>query len=577
LAGKGKKVARRQPITRHALFPATVALWFGALFGLGSLAIRPSLLEQVVVAGGIDLIVPAAAPPLGMTARILLALAMGVTGSMLGLVLGARIARPKAELVQRRRTSLKKEEPAKPRRADRFTQSEGEPPKPFSAFDEVGQDVPIGSARAEPASGKRRRALALAEPIGPDYACDRAPLPGGDYEPLPIPDGLDGVFDLSEALAVEPVEEEFLPEVTPFTPVHPVQSEAIEQPVDAPETVDERKLPPQDFGKRFAGPKDGAAVDPAIKAPAAPLFSAAAVQASGTDAAKHLRSAPLESLSHVELIERLALSVQDRRNSAALAAAAAAAVKPAQLPPKAEGFAFAAPTSASAMPRFGFEPREPVEPLGFAPGTFTAESPLPSFSAVQTAITTETAPEARAQIAPEAPPAVPASLRPIDLGDAPLDEDDIIPRFPFPPSAPTPGQSAIAPATDEAGDDEILDDSPFSSLLAPGRGLTRPPLIRIEEPVAEDEPIEPVVIFPGHGSRPFAAPPPAAAVAPEPRAVVTPTALGPRPFDAPGNTATAPAPAAPVGQAAAPRQDAEETERALRTALATLQRMSGAA
>ena len=64
-----KSAKGKAPISRHPLFPAVVALWFGALFGLGSMAIRPGLIEDMVLAAGIDTLVPAAAPPLGMTAR----------------------------------------------------------------------------------------------------------------------------------------------------------------------------------------------------------------------------------------------------------------------------------------------------------------------------------------------------------------------------------------------------------------------------------------------------------------------------------------------------------------------------
>ena len=49
MAKQKRKQAPAKPITTHQLFPAVVALWFGALFGLGSLAVRPSLLESLVV------------------------------------------------------------------------------------------------------------------------------------------------------------------------------------------------------------------------------------------------------------------------------------------------------------------------------------------------------------------------------------------------------------------------------------------------------------------------------------------------------------------------------------------------
>lgn len=86
---------RSRPISRHPLFPAIVALWFGALLALGSLALRTSLVENLVLATRIDSLVPAAAPPLGLTARLLLALALGLAGGAIGWVLARRMAAPK--------------------------------------------------------------------------------------------------------------------------------------------------------------------------------------------------------------------------------------------------------------------------------------------------------------------------------------------------------------------------------------------------------------------------------------------------------------------------------------------------
>ena len=48
MANKKRKTGKAKPITSHQLFPAVVALWFGALFGLGSLEIgRASCRERV--------------------------------------------------------------------------------------------------------------------------------------------------------------------------------------------------------------------------------------------------------------------------------------------------------------------------------------------------------------------------------------------------------------------------------------------------------------------------------------------------------------------------------------------------
>ena len=39
----------KAPVSSHPLFPVIVALWFGALFGLGSLAVRVSLIESLII------------------------------------------------------------------------------------------------------------------------------------------------------------------------------------------------------------------------------------------------------------------------------------------------------------------------------------------------------------------------------------------------------------------------------------------------------------------------------------------------------------------------------------------------
>jgi hypothetical protein len=280
-----------------------------------------------------------------------------------------------------------------------------------------------------------------------------------------------------------------------------------------------------------------------------------------------LRAAPLDEFDLRKAVERLALSLQQRREAEAKVrhspAAASAAVP--------QGFS--SPPSGE-LPRFGFEPTTPIE----------IELPSAPLAAKEAA---EPAPNPVPATAPA--PALPAAMRPLDLGSEADDDheigDALLPRFPFAGSKPPPAsdmaQSTLAePAasndTDPDTDDEdAAADESFSSLLDLGRIPMRQPLVRIEEPSDESDEIEPVVIFPGQGSRPFAAPAPSA---PEPAPAPPPP--GPRPFDAPeiaSGEAETPVPASGAGVAAAPRQDREETERALRAALATLQRMSGAA
>jgi hypothetical protein len=135
-------------------------------------------------------------------------------------------------------------------------------------------------------------------------------------------------------------------------------------------------------------------------------------------------------------------------------------------------------------------------------------------------------------------------------------------------------ETVAADDDDEDEDDALADvDENYSSLLAMTNPFRqREEFVRIDEPEADADEIEPAVVFPGHEelaaqaaeegseepSEDVAAPPPA------------------RPFDAPHQSLNQPAPStAPVRTR--PVADAAETERALRSALANLQRMSGAA
>ncbi|MBY0394830.1 MAG: hypothetical protein K2Q27_16380, partial [Novosphingobium sp.] len=101
MIGTPRKRRRAAPVTAHRLFPAFAALWFAALFGLGSLAIPGSLLGAVVLKTGLPAIVPAAAPPLGFTAHLLVAFALAVFGAALGLAVALRL-RPKDKAEVRR-------------------------------------------------------------------------------------------------------------------------------------------------------------------------------------------------------------------------------------------------------------------------------------------------------------------------------------------------------------------------------------------------------------------------------------------------------------------------------------------
>lgn len=182
MAKQKRKPAKGKPITSHQLFPAVVALWFGALFGLGSLAVRPSLLENLVLRSHLDLVVPSAAPPLGVTARILVALVMAALGAVIGMVLAHRLARPKPISTERKRTSqdLGRTEPAA---SGHYADASTRPPVLSR-----GELEESGGTHGGGLLANRRRALAIEPEEEVFVPHEMAPLPGGNPQ----------VFDISE-------------------------------------------------------------------------------------------------------------------------------------------------------------------------------------------------------------------------------------------------------------------------------------------------------------------------------------------------------------------------------------------
>jgi hypothetical protein len=184
-----RKTANAKPLTGNPLFPAVVALWFGALFGLGSLAVRPSLLEGLVLKSHIDLIVPAAAPPLGITARILLALILAAFGATLGIMLSRRLTRPKVEVHERKR-GARDLAANSPRVRSRDAHPDAPARRPISAHEELGGEHALEQDRAPSGPGmlaNRRRALAIIHDEPQYVPKDLAPLPGENViQPLDL-------------------------------------------------------------------------------------------------------------------------------------------------------------------------------------------------------------------------------------------------------------------------------------------------------------------------------------------------------------------------------------------------------
>ncbi len=254
--------------------------------------------------------------------------------------------------------------------------------------------------------------------------------------------------------------------------------------------------------------------------------------------------APLEDLGMVQLAERLGRSMHRRLS------------QPKPLPePEEETLVVPPPVVPEALRAFMDGP-----PEDFAPQALAAEVPEP---------------------------VIPTALQSFAFAAFNADEDDedhethdpgpftlplaSMPRRPF--DAPMARAANAEPllVEDEADDDnddedEIIADESYSSLLtmtSPFRAAEE--FVRIDEPEESDDEIEPAVVFPSQE------PVVDEAVSAE-NAEAAPVTNIARPFDAPHQ----PAPStAPVRARTSP--DPVETERALRSALANLQRMSGTA
>ncbi len=617
MANQKRKPAKAKPITSNPLFPAVVALWFGALFGLGSLAVRPALLEALVLNSQIDLFIPAAAPPLGVTARILLALVMAALGAMLGIMLTHRLTQPEPEVYERKR-GAKDLTAQSPRVRARDAHPDAPARRPISAHEELGGAPAVADDRA-PASGpgmlaNRRRALAIIHEEQHFVPHDHAPLPGGAViQPLEL------------AALVLPADSSLQPAPAQLHAASTLATAALDWSQGAPGAP--AQLPPADPAKMNSLPSVGIAPVPAQAAhhdgrqvfgmaPPPPQAEALrqifGVIAESDDLAQKIviaagsqnsvfdtpepsplfaRTAPEPAVVTTEIAAApVATSVEPLPSPAALGmtdltARLAEAMRRRRAlaqPPLAPAVAGPAKDTVQAAPA----PAIPATALPAIPAAFVPPAAAEPAAAPVLAQFTAAAPApAPAQTDFAAPRAMPAAMRPLALDafledDAPSDSSLLPPRHfatPAPvapsaefstPMAPVMVQPAAAQHDDEPADDERQTadsaDNPYASLL--GLAPLRPAFVRIDEPAAEAyEATEPVVIFPGQA--PHIAPLVTAAPA-------TSEDNGFRRFDAPASAGHGQPIAA---NSAAATVDPIEAAQALRTALNNLQRMSGAA
>ncbi|OYU33250.1 MAG: hypothetical protein CFE35_21300 [Novosphingobium sp. PASSN1] len=301
-----RRKAPQPPVTAHRLFPAFAAIWFAALFGLGGLAISGEVLGALVVKLGLPALVPAAAPPLGFTAHVLVAFALTVVGGLLGLVLGLRL---------RQRSEAPAVVVAAPPPVAEPEVSPATAPTPAPA---VADPYKVRARDAHPDAPPRRPLVlteafadTLADTGAEDLAEPEAPL----LRRKPF-------ADLPKAAA-------WMPEFTPgstgtIQPLDLAVLDLAEQFDDADGDVPEADAEPQELASESQPETHPEAAPEAavLPHPAAPTLIAATPQLPTGFAEKlpelpngswsPVAAAPLENLGLVQLIERLALAMAAR-------------------------------------------------------------------------------------------------------------------------------------------------------------------------------------------------------------------------------------------------------------------------
>lgn len=527
----------KPPISAHPAFPAVVALWFAALLGIGSMVLPVVLIERVVELTGISALVPAAAPPLGLVARSLIALASALAGAAIGLAIARRIGR--AHHAER------------PSRAAKLAKGTR---RPIDVNEELGGE---GLVNGFGLALNRRRALAIAEDDRPSDFLYMAPLPGDGAsddplapvelpaapvadEPLELSDALeDSEIDVREladdgqATPDEDAPMSFTQEFAPLSPAPPAEpgAESLSAsteplPFAAPSLA--RRAPLETVAPE---PKSAPAMPVAYEPPAPESEPTAAVpQSFAGDRA----NAPLDEPDLVQLVERLGASLERRREQLAALADSARLLAPAA------GFD-PAPAEEAAEAMAAYFNR----PTGDAPAATAVDGPP------ETSGEPEAAPFATPDLG--ARPSLRGAWPAADDDD---DSDDAVPSFTLPLRKSVSQTLAFDDHEAPENDDDIEDaddNETYSSLLAMHNPFTARDhgFVRVEAPDTADDSIEPAVVFPGHRES-------AIAGSPVPRAFDPPVS-----FDTP-----------PAGRVPASRPD---TDAALRAALGTLQRMSGSA
>ena len=257
----GAQPAAKSPISSHPAFSAIVASWFALLLGIGSLIVPVVLFERIFANTGLTGILPATQAPLGVTARIIIALTAAAIGIAIGLLLARKVATAQAA-----DKSVVKSDTRANHRASRVPQAQ----KPISALEELGSE-------------------------SLDHPFDDEPSDN------PVPDHEDGLVDQP---AVDAIDAEDGGEGEVEQPDEIITLEETSSAADfaEPAIAETDNCGPVEHA--FAP----AEVQPELESVGSPEEIASLLHSGIT--ADQLISRPLEELGIVQLVERFAVSLQ---------------------------------------------------------------------------------------------------------------------------------------------------------------------------------------------------------------------------------------------------------------------------
>ena len=322
MAETTRKPAASPSIVRHPLFPTIVALWCGAVLGMASVLVSPELVGRIVVLLGIDKVLPAAAPPLGATMRALLALAMAAVGFLAGFLAARRMVSPRPRWRRIRRVAEADYDDAE----DEFDTETDEHHVPLRWLRDEDWQEPAPQA-PRPETAKPVPAPVVPTPDAPASDTPASEFDLAGFERLAedrvsderdsgevAPDDGYVVFELDEQRAPDfdqPVVAPPAPALAAFEDVAGTYPEEADQ---EPAAEPEAPLAPVEHAS--------------AETESLPLEPAGPPLAQGSRAAHRLAEAPLDSLSYVELLERLALAIERRRSDPRPPGVQAAALSP---------------------------------------------------------------------------------------------------------------------------------------------------------------------------------------------------------------------------------------------------------